>query len=156
MDLRPYDPPAHRAACLALFDGNVTGPDRPAGAFQPGERTGFAAFLDRLPGPFFVLVEGDEPVACGGWAAEDEPGVVSLCWTVVAADRQGRGTGRRLVAALVEDAREAAAGAPTRMRLETVPATRGFFEAMGFRVVSVEPGGYGPEMPPRVEMARSL
>ena len=62
--------------------------------------------------------------------------------------------GRRLVEGLV---REAGADRPgARLRLDTVPATVGFFRKLGFRVVEVVPGGYGPEMPDRVEMERAL
>ena len=149
-----YQPAAHRDACLALFDGNVAGPGRPGGTFVPAERAELAAFLDALPGPFVVLVDGaGAVVACGGIAAEEEPGLWAVCWTIVAADRQGEGVGRALLEGLVEEARRAGAVA---LRLETVPATRGFFEASGFRAVEVDPEGYGPDMPPRVEMLREL
>ena len=175
--MAPFDPGLHRTACLALFDDNVIASHRPDGTFRPEERVEFQRFLDDLPGPYFV-VTGEEQaagreggvVACGGWAREDQPGLLSLCWTVVAAARQGEGLGRLLVEGVVGEAREAVvaggstvaeegclpSGVPPRLRLDTIPATRGFFEAMGFSVVEVDPEGYGPASPPRVEMVRPL
>lgn len=154
MSLHPYDPSRHRDACIALFDANVASPSRPAGTFQSWERGSFATFLDDLPGPFWVLTgEGGAAVACGGWARESDE-LLSLCWTVVDPEHQGRGVGRRLVEGILERARRGEPGA-RRVRLETLPATRGFFEGLGFAVDRVEPDAYAEGMD-RVEMSRRL
>lgn len=63
MLLRAYGV-ADRSACLAVFDSNV--PD----FFAPHEREGLVSFLDDEPARFgieyFVLVDGDRAIACGG------------------------------------------------------------------------------------------
>lgn len=143
--IRTYRP-GDRDACLELFDSNV--PD----AFQEWEREGFARFLDELPGPFLVL-EGDagEVVGCGGVAVEDDL-TGSLCWGIVRRDRQGQGLGRRLLLARMEELRREGCA---RVRLETIPETRGFFGKLGFRVVEIEPDGYASGMD-RVVMGAEL
>ena len=62
MNTRAYAP-GDREDCLAIFDSNV--PED----FRAEERVGFEAFLDALPGPYFVVVDDEGRVrACGGYA----------------------------------------------------------------------------------------
>jgi ribosomal protein S18 acetylase RimI-like enzyme len=138
---------ADRAACLAIFDASV-----PAD-FRSGERAGFEQFLDALPGPYLVIEEEGEVVACGGYAVEADGRTASLCWGMVSRRVQGRGLGRHLLDARVERA----LGGPgvERVRLSTSQRTRAFFEKAGFRVESVVPDGHAPGLD-RVEMSRGL
>lgn len=142
---RPYEP-GDRDACLALFDSNV--PE----FFKAWERPGMEAFLDALPGPYLVLWDGAEVVACGGVADEGD-GVGSICWTVVRRDRQGEGLGRRLLEACHTEARKLPHLA--RLRLDTIPAVAPFFRKLGYRVASVDADGYAPGMD-RVNMEMGL
>ena len=144
MTFVPYRAGAHRSDCLAVFESNV------GGMFHPDERPDYEAFLDALPGPYFVSLADGVVATAGGWA-EEEPGVAAVCWTMVARSRQGRGEGTALHRHLLADA--AVRGYAT-CRLETVPATVGFFERLGFVVVAHDPDGYGPGRP-RVEMRRT-
>lgn len=146
--VRPLEP-GDREACLRLFDSNAPR------AFRPEERPGFEDFLTDPPGPVVVVeLEGEGVVACGGVAAEpEEPGVGSLCWGMVRQDQHGRGLGRILLEARIR-ALEAGGDIDT-LRLETIPATVGFFRHMGFEVMLEEPDGYGPGLP-RVELRRSI
>jgi hypothetical protein len=43
-----------RTACLGIFDSNA--PDY----VRPEERIQFEQFLDRLPGPYFVVIDDDQ------------------------------------------------------------------------------------------------
>lgn len=148
MRMEAYQPSLHRDACMALFDGHL------GGLFRPQERTGYRAFLDHLPGPYLVGVEDGEVVACGGVAFEDEAHTLaSICWTIVHRDHQKRGLGRAVLEACVAQA--TADPHCKAIRLETVPATAGFFERLGFDAIHTEVDGYGPGED-RVEMRRPL
>ena len=123
------------AACLAIFDSNV--PD----FFHEAEREEFVAFLEALPGPYLVLTDGEQVVACGGHAV-GEQGTADLCWGMVRRDLHGQGYGQRLTQlriglALEQPAIEA-------VRLSTSQHTRGFYERLGFRLVAFQPEGFGP------------
>ena len=145
--VRPYRD-TDRAACLAVFDSNV--PDD----FRAEERAEFAAFLDDLPGPYLVLVDGEERVAaCGGWALETDGESAAMCWGMVRRDRQGEGWGRRLLEERVR--RAGSQPGVRRLILTTSQRTRGFFERLGFRVRDVVPDGIAPGLD-RVEMERAI
>ena len=134
---RPFAP-GDRAACLAIFDGNVPR------FFAPAERVEFTAFLDRHAGtadhPYLVLTEAEAVVACSGLSVEGD-GRVSLSWGMVARHRHGEGLGRLLTATRIAAAREMAG--VTAITLATSQHTRGFYERLGFAVESVRPDGFG-------------
>lgn len=134
-----------RAACLALFDGNV--PD----FFAPAERVPFATFLDRHAAEWaFQVVERDgRLVACGGHRVAADGATADFCWGMV--DRAQHRTG---LGSLLTDARlRAARSTPgvTQVRLDTSQRTRAFYERFGFVVAQVVPNGYAPGLD-RVDM----
>ncbi|MBE0553223.1 MAG: GNAT family N-acetyltransferase [Rhodobacteraceae bacterium] len=136
--LRPYRP-EDRAACLALFDGNVPR------YFAPDERAGFCRFLDELPEtgwPYLVLEEAGQVVACGGLIADEGGRQVSLSWGMVVRSRHRGGLGRRLTLARLDQAR--AMPGIGRVVIETSQHTRGFYEGLGFRLTALTPDGFGP------------
>lgn len=128
--------PADRSACLALFDSNV--PD----FFTEGERAEFEAFLDDLPGPYLVLELDGRLVACGGHALRDDGRIADLCWGMVRGDLHGRGLGRTLTAARLESA--LADERVQAILLNTSQHTVGFYERLGFELISVKADGYAP------------
>jgi len=74
LSARSYSP-ADRSTCLGIFDSNV--PD----SFRDSERADFEAFLDSLPGPYFVVEdESGRAVACGGYAVNPGTTCADLCW----------------------------------------------------------------------------
>jgi N-acetylglutamate synthase-like GNAT family acetyltransferase len=131
---RPYGR-ADLATCLALFDSKV--PD----FFDPAERAEFEAFLDDLPGPYFLLERSGAAVACGGYAVGEES-LAALCWGMVHRDHHGTGIGRHLAALRIEHALEDPA--VQRIRMCTSQHTVGFYERMGFETVEVERDGFAP------------
>lgn len=82
-----------REACLALFDGNVPK------YFAVEERQDFVSFLEKPPGPYFVMVnEQEEVVACGGYASSEKNRELAvLCWGMVRRDLHRHGVGTRLL-----------------------------------------------------------
>lgn len=131
--IRDYTP-ADRAACLAVFESNT--PD----FFLPHEVEEFAAFLDRLPGPYLVAEESGRIVGGGGYRMAP-PEAVLTCG-MVARDRHRGGIGQRLLTERL--ARLAADPTIERVRVNTSQHSAGFFERVGFVVTLVEPDGYGP------------
>jgi ribosomal protein S18 acetylase RimI-like enzyme len=135
MRIRPYQP-SDRAACLAVFHSNT--PD----FFLPVEEADFTAFLDRMPGPYLVVEEDDEIVACGGHAVNAVTGVATLCWGMVARAHQRRGLGRALLRARLANLADHPEAKV--VRLDTSQHSRGFFEREGFVVQQTIQDGYDP------------
>jgi ribosomal protein S18 acetylase RimI-like enzyme len=146
MEIRAYHP-SDRDACLALFDSNMPK------FFMPSERADFAAFIDDLPCPYFVLCDGKEVVGCGGYAINPGTGGADICWDVIHRDRHGQGLGRRLLAFRLEKIK--AEPEAKFVRLDTSQHTTGFYARLGFEVQEIEPGGYGPGLD-RCEMRLAL
>ena len=144
--VRPYEI-ADRAACLRAFDSNTPR------YFLPEERIQFERFLDQLPGPYFVVVEGDDLTACGGYATGRVKGEADICWTIVRRDRHARSIGSILLTTIVSEI----LGLENvhAVRLETSQHTRAFFERLGFRAVDVVLNGFGPGLD-RVEMRAAV
>ena len=142
MQCRPYVA-RDRDDCIRAFRSNTPS------SFLPEELADYERFLDRLPGPYFAVVDGADLVACGGIATGRVKGEADVCWTIVSAGRQRQGAGNLLMASCVAEIL-ALPGCETA-RLDTSQHTRGFFERWGFIATSVTPNGYGPGLD-RVEM----
>lgn len=141
LTFRPYQP-ADRAACLAIFDGN-TPP-----FFDPSERLAFESFLERQPCPFFVLEEGGQVVACGGYGTEKNGDIV-LAWGMVQRDLHKHGLGSILLAKRIEKIIQS--DPQTHIVIDTSQHSRAFFERQGFRVTGGTENYYGPGLH-RVDM----
>lgn len=145
--LRPWRP-EDRALGLALFDSNAPR------AFAEVEKADFLAFLDDLPGPYFVLESADgEALGCGGYAGEDKASVAALCWGMVRGDLHGRRLGERL---LIERlTRIAADPVFETVDIETSQHSCGFFARYGFVETACQPDGFAPGID-RVDMTLRL
>ena len=145
LHIRPYLS-TDREACLAVFDSNL--PEY----FAEGERAYFEAFLDVeiTAGARYYVVETDDDTgtgrlsACGGFSLNE--GAVYLRWGMVARHAQGKGLGRRLLAARLQ-------GIETTfqqqfpgqaIRIHTSPLTEAFYRQHGFKIEEVVPEGLGP------------
>jgi GNAT superfamily N-acetyltransferase len=131
--LRPYLP-ADREACLDILRSNL--PE----FFLESDAGEFGAFLDRGPGPYVVLEQEGETVACGGWFREDAE-TAGLSWGMVHRARHGCGFGGLLLAYRLGQIREMSG--IRWVVLQTIPEVAGFFSKAGFEVASVERGAYG-------------
>jgi GNAT superfamily N-acetyltransferase len=137
-----------REGCLGVFDSNV--PDD----FRVEERGGFEAFLDDLPGPYWVMEdEAGRVVGCGGYAVEADGRTATLCWGMVERGRQGEGLGRRLLERRIAEA--VADPAIDRLALHTSHRVRGFFERLGFRATGATQDGIAPGLH-AVDMERAV
>jgi N-acetylglutamate synthase-like GNAT family acetyltransferase len=103
----------------------------------------FNRFLNRLPGPFFVVEIDHRVAACGGMAIRHpEPRIATLCWGMVDSSSHRRGVGRALVKHRL---RMIETGFPSieRVRVNTTQLVQRFFEQHGFRSTETERNGYG-------------
>ena len=150
MNLRTYTA-VDRAACLALFDGNV--PEY----FLAIERAEYATFVDdERNRPYFVLedeCDGGRIVGCGGYLLVEKGREAWLSWGMVARDRHRQGLGRMLLLARLH--RLCRLGSVRLVRIDTTQHSRGFFERHGFAAEHVTEPGYGPGMH-RVDMTLRL
>ena len=130
--------PEDRSACLGIFDSNVPS------SFTDTERPEFAAFLDAWPGPYLILEMDGRAVACGGYAAADNPACADLCWGMVQHELQGSGLGRLLtrvrIQRISEDARF------REVALRTSHLTEAFYQRMGFVTERVTLHGIAPDL----------
>lgn len=136
--LRPYAP-RDRAACLAIFDGNMPR------FFAPEERADFVAFLEALPRadwPYLVLERDGAVIGCGGLILDAPARRAGLSWGMVDVRLHGTGLGRRLTEARLALVR----GMPgiAAVTMETSQHTQGFYARLGFAVQAVTPDGFGP------------
>lgn len=138
MNIRPYTP-ADRESCLSLLRGNV--PEH----FVASDEADYAAFLDTLPGPYFVVEDGERVIAAGGIALNKDGVTAALCWGIVGAARQREGVGARLLEhrlrAFLPDHPEV-----TRVLINTTQKVQRFYEKHGFAAVEVRPKAYGPDL----------
>jgi GNAT superfamily N-acetyltransferase len=133
MRIRLYSQ-SDRRPCLEILESNT--PE----FFIPQDCAGYAAFLDDLPGPYFVLEEFGQTAACGGWAL-DAAGVADLTWGMVRREFHRRGLGRELLRFRLNAIRND--GRATLVRVRTAQLVQGFFVREGFNVVDVVPNGFG-------------
>ena len=133
MEIRSYSV-RDRQACLDILRGNT--PEY----FVPQDHDEFCGFLDNLPGPYFVVQQQKELVACGGWAM-NSASVAALTWGMVRRNYQRRGIGRDLLRYRLEAIRNSSRARV--VRILTVQLVQEFFAQAGFAVVEVEPNGYG-------------
>jgi predicted GNAT family N-acyltransferase len=134
MSIRNYIE-SDRTACLSVFDSNV--PEY----FGAHERPMFESYLADLRGPYLVIEDGREVVACGGMAAhESEPEAAKLCWGMVLRARHGTGLGKLL---LFERLHQLNQNSSFRIVvLNTSQFSAGFFTKMGFETRRVVLDGY--------------
>jgi len=133
MNIRSYSQ-SDRHACLEILKSNT--PE----FFIVMDSESYVAFLDNLPGPYFVLEEFGQIAACGGWAM-DPDGVADLTWAMVRRDLHRRGLGRELLRFRL-DAIDNETRA-TLVRVRTTQLVQGFFVREGFSVVEVVLNGFG-------------
>ena len=91
----------------------------------------------------YVIAEDDRLVGFGGiMVLEDEAHVTNL---LVAADRRGRGTGRRMMVSLIESAIDAGARHLTlEVRKENM-AARALYAGLGLAPVGIRPDYFGDD-----------
>lgn len=130
--LRLYTP-SDREACMAVFQSNV------GNSFIESEREQFESFLDALPGPYYVVEDAGQVVACGGFAGSADSTTADLCWGMVLFNRQRSGLGLRLTECRIDEIRKQ--GHFSDILLRTSQDTEKFYERLGFVTEKIVPNG---------------
>jgi hypothetical protein len=135
LDIAPYTP-NDRAACLRIFDSNVPH------FFASNERGKFIAFLDALPGPFWVarIQPGGTVVGCGGVSLANEGRAAWLRWGMVETGHHRQGVGSQLLQARLDWITVQPQVEIVRVATTTEPS--GFFLRMGFELIRVVEDGF--------------
>ena len=135
---RPYRP-ADEGATLQLFRSNIDP------YFLPAEAAELRDFLTQTPSYF--VAEGvpgsavaGQLLAAGGYALNEQYAV--LTWGMVARSWHGRGLGRTFTQFRLAACQQAYPG--VSIELNTSQHTAGFYEKLGFRILGVQPDGWGP------------
>lgn len=114
--------------------------------FGPNERPSFEAFLDELPGPYLVLLQGDRVIGCGGYRIEKDSSpecrVARTTWGMVHPDYKGYGLGKLLFTHRRELIK--ASGEVDRIKLDTSQYIAPFFIKLGFREIRREKDVFAP------------
>lgn len=144
--IREYEP-KDKAACITIFDSNV--PEY----FSDAEREEFIEWLDKEDrAPYFVLVEGNEILACGGIYEDTEKQVIGLAWGMVLYSKHKQGLGKQLTLHRLE--------LMDRLfphydqHLGTSQHTEAFYRKFGFVTTGFIKDGYGPGLD-KYEMRKS-
>ncbi len=70
--------------------------------FAPEEEADFIMYLDLHATDYFVVEDGAELVACGGFNASKTIGEIKIAWDMVHPNYQGKGIGGRLLQYRIE------------------------------------------------------
>ena len=110
--------------------------------FGPDEEPGLRNFLsDERCGDYYVAEIEGKVVGAGGIALNDD-NTVSLCWGMLRSDHIGKGLGREFTEFRIDKSREKFGSLP--LVISTSQHTQGFYEKLGFRLVTHQPHGFGP------------
>ena len=123
-----------RDQCLRIFDSNIEK------YFAARERTHYEKYLnDRAEQcPYFVILEGNNVVACGGYEVHNGKGWLS--WGMVNQSRHGENIGKLLLQHRIEDMK--ANYGHVSIVIETSQHTQGFYSKFGFNMTKIEKDGY--------------
>lgn len=129
--------PEYKAACLLVFKSNMPK------YFLEEEFKDFDQWLDdeASNGRYFVCLQEDQVVACGGYFYDDDREKAGLSWGMVNAKLHGTGIGTQLTVFRVQKMQEAF---PNSIHMiDTSQHTAPFYEKMGFVTKEITPNGFG-------------
>lgn len=126
----------YKDECLRVFRSNI------GTYFAEWESSEFEEFLDAyaIKLPYFVVVDNDEVVACGGYYQKD--GLAGLSWGMVERRHHGESIGKALLLHRLTCIEEEYGN--ITVEIDTSQLTQGFFEKYGFIPTKVEKDGYKP------------
>lgn len=126
-----------KAACLTLFDSNVPQ------YFMSQERDEFIEWLDKTDrAPYYVLIENNKIVACGGIYVDSDKQIVGLAWGMVHGSRHKQGLGKALTVHRLEIMSQQFPDLD--QHLETSQLTEAFYLKFGFETIEQIKDGFGP------------
>jgi len=125
----------HKQDCLNVFKSNM------GRFFNANELENYESYLNRHARslPYFVVIQNDEVVACGGYAVAR--GMATLSWGMVALQHHGKAIGNLLLLFRLKALQKDYGDIP--LTIDTSQKTRSFFEKYGFEPTAIETNGYG-------------
>jgi predicted GNAT family N-acyltransferase len=129
--------PKYKADCLLVFKSNMPK------YFLLEEYNDFNEWLDEktLDDRYFVCLQDNQVVACGGYFYDDDRKKAGLSWGMVNAALHGTGIGTQLTAFRVQEMKETFPN--STYMIDTSQHTAPFYPKMGFVTQKVTPNGFG-------------
>lgn len=129
--------PKHKASCLAIFKSNMPQ------YFLQEEFNDFDEWLDKeaLNERYFVCLQQNQVVACGGYFYDEERKKAGLSWGMVEQKLHGTGIGTQLTLFRIQKMRTEFPN-ETYM-IDTSQHTAPFYLKMGFVTKEITPNGFG-------------
>lgn len=128
-----------KAACMAIFESNIPQ------YFMESERPEFEEWLNKPDrAPYYILLQQNEIIACGGIYEDKEKKTAGLAWGMVSHKLHKQGFGK-----LLTEHRLVAMNAlfpGLEQHLETSQHTEAFYRKFGFEVIEVVKSGFGEGM----------
>lgn len=145
MFIREYRP-EDRQACIAMFRSNLPK------YFDPSELADFETWLDGHDQGvlayqstsierYYVVIDNNNILACGGYYLDRDGSRASLCWGMVDGAYHKKGYGRKLLEFRLQEFSSKYPDYPIQM--DTSQHTFPFFEKLGFVIVKITENGYG-------------
>jgi len=127
----------YKAACLEVFKSNMPK------YFLQEEFNDFDQWLEEkaLNDRYFVCLQNNQVVACGGYFYDDERKKAGLSWGMVDSKLHGTGIGTQLTTFRIQQMK---AELPNSIyMIDTSQHTAPFYEKMGFSTKEITPNGFG-------------
>ena len=107
----------------------------------PIEHLAFKNYLLKKNKTYFVLFNGFNLVACGGYGINDSQNKADLSWGLVHRKHHSQGIGSYLLRFRIENIKKKYPS--VNIHLDTSQHTYKFFERFGFKVRKISKDGYG-------------
>lgn len=105
------------------------------------EHSDFVDYLKRDDKIYFVLLESNSVIACGGYGVNDAKTIAGMSWGLVHRDFHQKGFGSKLLQFRLDQIREKFPKA--KIQLDTSQLTYPFFEKFGFVVKNITKDAWG-------------
>jgi predicted GNAT family N-acyltransferase len=132
--------PKYKAECLLVFKSNMPK------YFLQEELNDFDKWLDEETsnGRYFVCLQENQVVACGGYFYDDDRQKAGLSWGMVNETLHGTGIGTQLTKFRIQEMK--ATFPEATYMIDTSQHTAPFYEKMGFVNKEITPNGFGEGM----------
>ena len=134
MKIKPYNQ-KYFDNCVDIIESNTPK------YILPIEHLAFKKYLLKKNKTYFVLFNGSNLVACGGYRINDSKTKAGLSWGLVHREHHSQGFGSYLLRYRIDNIKKKYP--PVNIHLDTSQHTYKFFEKFGFIVRKISNNGYG-------------
>ncbi|MEQ9593652.1 MAG: GNAT family N-acetyltransferase [Cyclobacteriaceae bacterium] len=133
--IRPYKD-ADRDEVLRVFRMNI--PE----FFDPNEEEDLTNYLREFSSTYFVMLDGDKIIGCGGHHFEKDGTTGRLSWDFFDPNYKGKGLGRAMISHCLEEIRKKPE--LKKIAVRTSQLAYRFYAKFGFETVKEEKDYWGP------------